>query len=175
MSKRQLPAEIRAYLGPCQELESEVEEILEQCSLAKSCGELTDFDPLIAIMSLVADEVINLGYQLASLPGKQLWIKALTFIQDGDEGLDHNEFLPCRFCNQAFKPVIDDKAFSMFVAWRESCSYQDLIAIHRCPACDGQLQAVQGTVYSGDFHTPEPGTVSSDREWAQLLLQHTQR
>jgi hypothetical protein len=170
--RRNIPPEIRAYLGPCREPESAAEIVVEQLTLGKLTGDagLTDYDPLVVVMGLVAEVVRELGLSPKGRKGRKVWCEAVQVLQDHDSILEHNTFLPCRWCDQAFEPVIDDKLLALFLAWHESAATEDLLALHRCPACGGQLAAKRAKKYDGDGHTPPPGSVASDEEWAELLL-----
>lgn len=174
MPNRRLPPQILSYLGTCREPESAAEIVVEQCGLAKLMGDsgLTDGDPLIAVMHLVAEEVRGLRLSLHDPKGRATWCEAMQTLQDYSS-LEHNNLIPCRTCDQAFEPVIDDNLISLFLKWYDSQDVEDLLAIHRCPACGGQIVAKRTKKYAGDMHTPEPGSVDDAREWAGLLLQHT--
>jgi hypothetical protein len=163
------------YLGPCRQPVTVAENIIEQCGLAKFMGDagLTDFDPLIKVMHLVAEEVEGLRLSLAKPKGRKAWCEVMTRLQEDDSILEHNLFIPCRSCDQAFEPVVDDRLLKVFLAWYRSFAVSDLLAIHRCPACGGKLAAKRTKTYRGDFHTPAPGSPASDEQWAELLLQHT--
>ena len=165
---------LMSYLGPCREPETAVEKVVEQCGLAKFMGDagLTDYDPLVVVMHLVAVEVEGLRLSLKCPKGRKTWCEAMRTLHE-DGSLENNPFIPCRTCDHAFEPVIDEKLLALFLPWYEFQDVQDLIAIHRCPACGGQIAAERTKRYEGDMHTPEPGSVQDDCEWAQLLLQHS--
>lgn len=174
MPGRRIPPQIAAYLGPCREPDSPAEKVVEQCGLAKLMGDerLTDYDPLVVVMHLVTEEVEGLRLSLKKAKGRKAWGAAMTILQKGHQ-LEHNTFIPCRTCDQAFEPVIDDELLTLFLTWYESHNVQDLLTIHRCPQCGGRLKAVRTKPYKGDMHTPEPGSVENDEEWAESLLQHS--
>jgi len=178
MPGRKIPPEIMAYLEACLEPDSPAEIIVEQCGLGKlmkNAG-LTDYDPLVAVMALVAEEVRGLGLSLKpGDKGRKVWCKAMRMIQDGDGSLEHNTFLPCRTCDQAFEPVIDNHLLTLFLTWSTSDKPEDLIAMHKCPSCKGQIVAKRTKTYQGDMHTPDPGSVNCDAEWAELLFQHARK
>ncbi|MFH1417983.1 MAG: hypothetical protein ABII12_06840 [Planctomycetota bacterium] len=147
----------------------------EQCGLAKFMGDagLMDYAPLVVVMHLVAEEVRNLELSLDQSEGRKVWLEALEMIQDGEGCLEHNTFIPCRTCDQAFEPVVDEKLLTLFLTWAETYSTEDLLAIHRCPACGGQLGVKRTEKYEGDMHTPAPGSIASDEEWDEVLLQYS--
>jgi hypothetical protein len=175
MPGRRIPREIRAFLGPCQEPESPAERVVEQCGLAKLMGDagLTDYDPLVVVMHLVAEESRGLGFSLDAPEGREVWCEALTALQATSE-LEHNAFLPCRTCDQAFEPVVNDTLLALFLTLEKYHRARDLVALHRCPSCGGCLTAKRTKQYRGDMHTPTPGTVTSDLAWAEALLQHSE-
>jgi hypothetical protein len=166
---------IGAYLGSCRKPETPVEKVIEQCILGKQMGDagLTDFDPLITVMNLVADETRGLRLSLNGPKGRRTWCEAVAELQV-NKSLEHNRFIPCRSCDQAFEPVIDDALLDLFLPWYWSRNVLALLAIHRCPACGGQLKAKCTKKYHGDMHTPAPGSISSDEEWARQLLQYSE-
>jgi hypothetical protein len=173
MPNRRLPSQIAAYLGPCEESETIVEEIVEQCSLAKLTddGGLTDYDPLVVIMSVVEEKVRGMGFALTTQEGRKAWCDVLTELQDNSGMLEHNTSIPCRSCDQAFEPVVDDTLLTLFLAWHNLRRVKDLLAIHRCPSCGGKISAKRIKKYEGDMHTPKAGSVTDDFEWAEQLLQ----
>lgn len=175
MPGRRIRSMVAAYLGPTCEGASRVGLVVQRCRLGKMLLDvgLTDFDPLVVVMHLVAVHVRRLGLSLATANGRQVWREALRIVQEDNGVLEHNTFLPCRTCDQAFEPAIDDVLLELFLAWDESGAVGDLLAIHRCPACGGRLRAKRTMRYQGDVHTPPPGTVKDDGEWARRLLQHS--
>lgn len=173
MPGRRIPSEILSFLGPCREAESATEKIVEQCGLAKLMGEgLTDNDPLIVVMNLVAVEVRGLGLSLYEPEGRKTWCEAMHELQ-GNYYLEHNTLLPCHRCDQAFEPVIDEALLTLFLSWFKKQSTKTLLSIHLCPACGGQLAAKRTKQYKGDYHTPAPGSCSSGEDWAETLLQYS--
>ncbi len=176
MPGRQIPPEIRAYLGPCREPRGLVEKVIEECGLAKLTGDsgLTDFDPLVVILTLVTSEIEGRGKSLDEPRVRRAWCEIVQRVQNDEAGLDHNSFLPCRFCDQAFEPVVDETLLALFLAWHRHGGTANLLAIHRCPACGGTLAAKETRQYEGDMHTPEPGHERTDEEWVALLLQHAE-
>src|ERR1700681_903970 len=113
MPGRRLPDMIGDYLGECRPARTAVEKVMEQCGLAKFMGDwgLTDFDPLIVVMTLMTEEVIGLRLNLKKKHGRKVWLAAMAALQEGDAYLEHNETIPCRWCDKAFIPVIDDGLF----------------------------------------------------------------
>lgn len=174
MPGRRLPPEILAYLGPCREPETLAEEVVEQCQLAKFAGEagLTDYDPLVVVMHLVTAEVIGVCRSFKKKMARTAWCEALRAIQKSNS-LEHNSYIPCRACDQAFEPVVDEKLLKLFLAWYRSGTLEALIAIHRCPACGGFLRAERQKTYRADMHTPEPRSIVDDEVWANELLRHS--
>ncbi len=132
---------------------------------------LTDFDPLVVVMRLIASE-IGEEKLFTKSKARAAWLKAMALLQGGD-GLEHNSFLPCRTCDQAFDPVIDETLLTLFLDWYQHGGAARLIAIHKCPACGGQIKARRTRTYKGDMHTPPPGTVEGDDQWVEELLQHS--
>lgn len=130
---------------------------------------LTDFDPMVTVMCLLANEIGD--ENLKKPKGKNVWIEAMKEIQKGDS-IENNPRIPCRACDQAFTPIIDDVIFDLFVRWYESRRTSDLLAIHKCKACGGTANASATQKYKGDMHTPEPGNAKSDDHWAEMLLEH---
>lgn len=174
MPKRRIPPEIMAYLGPCREPETVGEELVEQCSIAVMFepGSLTDCAPLVSVMSLVVTEMENLGLSPRGPKGSRGWLDAMQIIQEDRQLMDiaHDPTIPCRWCDQAFEPVIDKTLLKLFLTWFNSRLVADLLAIHRCPACGGKLKARKTMRYSGAGYTPAPGSVEDDEEWAERLL-----
>jgi hypothetical protein len=176
MPGRRVPDSIMAYLGPCREPSSAAEKVVEQCGLGKMFGDagLTDYDPLVVVMRLVAAEVDGLGRSFTKRgKGRKTWLEAMTMLQEDNGTLEHNTHIPCRYCNMAFEPVIDETLLALFLVWYESDATEDLLAIHRCPACGGVLKAKHTKPYEGDFHTPAPASVVSDDAWVEELLAHS--
>src|ERR1700687_2375040 len=91
-----IPPEIGAYLGPCREPESAAEKVVEQLTLGKMMGDagLIDYDPLVVVMRLVAEEVEELRLSLKGPKGRRAWCEALRMLQEGHGSLGHNTFLP---------------------------------------------------------------------------------
>jgi hypothetical protein len=131
---------------------------------------LTDLDPLVVIMEMVPQEFEGKSFDDSKV--RKASRRVIQELQADTSLLEHNKFIPRRRCKQAFEPVVDDKLLTRFLAWHESGDTQDLIAIHQCPACGGQIGAKQIKLYYGDFHTPEPGTIDDDT-WASSLLEHS--
>jgi hypothetical protein len=175
MPNRKVPQHIRDYLGPCREPETPAEKVVEQCHLAKFEGDgtLSDFDPLIVIMHLVAEEVRALRLSVEGHKGRQAWIEAMIDIQN-DGVLEHNTRIPCRYCDQAFEPVIDKKLLKLYLTWEKSRTVADFLAIHQCPACGGTITATKPPQsYEGDDNTPEPIWKGSDEMWMVHMLMET--
>jgi hypothetical protein len=174
MAGRQIPPQIMQYLGPCREPRGIVEKIIEQIRLAKCMGGggFTDYDPLLFVMYVIGQEIEDHGGTFDKPKARRVWCKVLAHFQADGNDLEHNTFLPCRYCDQAFLPVIDEKLLTLFLAWYESQTDDNLLAIHRCPACGGTLEVVRSKTYKGDWHTPAPRTVHNDEEWAVALLSH---
>src|SRR4051812_12453051 len=99
MPGRRIPPEIMGYLGPCRQPRGFVEKVLEQCSLAKLEGELTDFAPLVVIMTLVTEEFGSKSFDDAKV--RKAWCRVIQRLQADTSLLEHNKFIPCRRCNQA--------------------------------------------------------------------------
>lgn len=174
MPGRQLPPEILAYLGPCRQPDTLVEKVVEQCGLAKFTGDagLTDFDPLVVVMHLVTEEVLGLCRSFQKKAARSAWCEALRTIQSGGS-LEHNSFIPCRRCDQAFEPVVDEELLRLFLTWYRKQTIEALLAIHLCPSCGGSIRAERQKTYCGDMHTPEPRSIADDEEWAYQLLKHS--
>jgi hypothetical protein len=153
------------------ELAKVVEERCAWSKLTSSDG-LIDFDPLVVVMCLVDRKCKEEG--LKNGQAREVWFAVMTRLQANEYRLEHNRFIPCRYCDQAFEPVIDDKLLTLFLKWDGSRDVKDLLAIHRCPACGGQLVAKRTKKYEGDMHTPEPGSISMeyDEDWAGILLEY---
>lgn len=177
---RRVPDEILPYLGQCRELGTTVEAVLDQVLLTKEFGDgvLSDFDPLVVLMELVAQEVQARPLSPRGPRGGRVWMDAMVELQetrlssDGRRGqmVEHNRFLPCRTCDRAFRPEVNRELVKVFMSWSASRSAEDLVAIHRCQACGGSLTELETRVYQDDYHTPEPGYEGTDAEWAQRLL-----
>lgn len=146
---------------------------VDDCIQGKFDGELglLDFDPLIIVMNRVAEVIHSRTGSFDQPEHKEAWLLALEEIQVG-EGLEHNNYIPCRRCDQAFEPVVDETLLDLFLKWEKSGAPADLLAIHRCPDCGGQLKAKRTKQYKGDWHTPEPGSIDDDRKWAEYLLRN---
>lgn len=153
-----------------------VRKVIEQCAMGKMVGDsgLTDYDPLVVVLAFVTEVVEEQGKSMAKPKVQKAWLRIVSRIQDGDGCLEHNVFIPCRNCDQAFEPVVDETLLKLFMAWRQSLSSKDLVAIHRCPSCGGTIGVKRMKRYEADGHTPEPVYAGSDEEWAELLLQHCQ-
>jgi hypothetical protein len=168
---------ILEHLGAYRELETPVEKVIEQCSLAKLDRDwrLSDYDPLVVVMDLVTEEVRGLGLSPKGPKGSAVWIESMERLQAPDVLVDieHNRFVPCRTCDRSFRPVIDRNILKLFLAWQATGKVEDLLAIHRCQRCGGTITELDAKPYEGDGHTPEPGTVADDREWARELLSHS--
>jgi hypothetical protein len=168
---------ILEHLGPYREVETPVEKVIEQCNLAKLEGDwrLSDYDPLVVVMDLVTEEVRGLGLSPKGPKGSAVWIESVTKLQEPDVVVDieQNRFIPCRTCNRSFRPSIDRNLLKLFLGWQATGTVEDLIAIHRCQRCGGTITELEHKTYEGDWHTPEPGTVADDREWARELLSHS--
>jgi len=149
------------------ELEFHVDKIVELCELEKFTGSyFTDYDPLISVMSFLGHEVRDTGVSLDSDVGCYLWKAALEKLQ-GSSIMQHNSCIPCRKCNKEFDPVIDNTLFKLFLKWFRDDTTDDVLAIHCCPDCGGRLIAESTRIYSGDMHTPPPGEIDDDEEWAE--------
>ena len=168
MPGRRIPPDIMGYLGPCRQPRGFVEKVLEQCSLAKLEGELTDFAPLVVIMTLVTEEFGSKSFDDPKV--RKAWCRVIQRLQADTSLLEHNNFIPCRRCNQAFEPVVDEKLLTLFLTWRETRGPQDLVAIHLCPGCGGQIEAKQTTTQE-DNDGLEPGTVDDDEVWADSMVE----
>ena len=63
-------------------------------------------------------------------------------------------FFPCRWCDTAFEPVIDEKLLMFFPLLDENARPGgDLLAIHQCPSCGGDLEVKRATKYKGETCT----------------------
>ena len=154
------------------ELEFHVDRIVELCELEKFTGSyFTDYDPLISVMSFLGYEVRDTGVSLDSDVGCYLWKAALEKLQCSP-AMQHNSNIPCRKCNNAFAPVVDDTLFEMFLKWFRNDTTDNVLAIHCCPDCGGRLIAESTRSYDGDMHTPPPEKINDDEEWAEHLTSY---
>jgi hypothetical protein len=151
------------------------DEIAQACGWDKLTGRrgMDDFIPLVVVMVRVAQRIEERGGSFKKSKARWVWCEAMRVFQEDNSLLEHNSCIPCRTCDQAFEPVIDDALLTLFLAWHESCGLDDFLAIHRCPTCDGTLKAERTVQYEGDFYTPPPGSVADGKEWAERLLEHT--
>jgi hypothetical protein len=172
MPNRRVPRLLADYVGPYREAKTLTEKVVEQCGLGKLMHDagLTDFDPLIVVMRLVTEEILCLCPSLDRPKTRSAWCEAMRTLQQENHYLEHNRFIPCRFCDSAFEPEIDDDLLTLYLKWHDSQRLDDFLAIHRCRGCGGQLKALQTRKYKGDMHTPTPGSVQDDREWQYRLL-----
>lgn len=140
----------------------------------KMQGDLTDSAPLVSIMYLVADEIGKEELLALQERACKAWCEAMKQIQEGVLILEHNEFLPCRWCDQAFEPVVDEDLLLVFLVWYEEhhSGTEAFLALHRCPACEGKIKAKQVKTYMGDMYTPKPGSIENDEWWADKLLEY---
>jgi hypothetical protein len=136
--------------------------------MGNSC--LTDFDPLVTVMCLIANEIGEKN--IVKPKGQKVWLEAMQDIQEDGGAIENNPFFPCPHCDQSFEPVIDEQTFKLFLQWYQTRGTEDLVALHKCPKCGGQVQAKRIQINKGDMHTPEPGYAKSDEHWAELLLEH---
>jgi hypothetical protein len=168
---------ILEHLGASREVETPVEKVIEQCDLAKLDGDwrLSDYDPLVVVMDLVTEEVRGLGLSPKGPKGSAVWIESMEHLQAPNAlvGIEHNRFAPCRTCDKSFRPAIDRHVLKLFLTWQATGRVEDLLAIHRCQRCGGTITELEVKPYEGDWHTPEPGTVADDREWAREFLSHS--
>ena len=175
MSKRRLAQEILSNRVSSRKPDTgATKKVVEECGWAKftdSVG-LTDYDPLVTVMHLVTREVRKLGLSPKGPKGSQVWREAMEILQRDTGILEHNKLIPCRTCDEAYEPVVDDTLLRLFLAMEKSCTPKNLISIHRCPACGGQIAAKSTKKYEGDMHTPSPGSVEDDLEWANTLMRH---
>ena len=56
------------------------------------------------------------GLSLEKPEGRKVWRESLQMLQIDNGTLEHNTFLPCRTCDQAFEPAIDEVLLDLF--WR---------------------------------------------------------
>lgn len=144
-------------------------DIVESLLMRKMMGErFVDFDPLVVVMAAIAEE-IGEEKMRGDPVSRRIWLQAVSQLQESSS-LEHNRFIPCRTCDVAFKPVIGDRLLDLFLALWPKHDTNDLLAIHRCVACGGSLEAIRSKKYVGDHFTPPPGTVSNDHAWASALL-----
>lgn len=144
------------------------QKIIEALVWSKEIGEGGgDFEPLITVMDAVAEEIGN--SKLSKRSGRKLWIEVMKDLQLSGE-LEHNQMIPCRYCDTAFEPVVSDQLLDLFLAWRHSQKSLDLLLIHRCQACGGKLETVRSCKYDGDFYTPRPGSIVDDVQWTSSIL-----
>ena len=144
-----------------------VHKIVDRCLGQKFDGCLTDFDPLVAVMEMVV-EIIGEKRLRENPKARRMWVRVLEILQKGGE-LEHNKLIPCRFCDTAFEPLVDEQLLDLCLTWLESYETSDLLAIHRCPSCGGTLKILNSTKYEGDGFTPIPGTIDNDDEWSHRL------
>lgn len=142
-----------------------------------------DFIPFVVAIDILTgysrQEPFNLIFEVApDDPGRSeivsVWCEAVRIMQDEDT-LEHRTFIPCRQCNKQFLPVIDEMLYTLFFRFLQTQRVEDFLAMHRCPNCGGSLLAEMTTTYAGDDHTPAPGSVADDREWAMRLLEKSGR
>ena len=175
MPRRRVPAAVLPHIGAYREPLTPTEIVLEQVGLAKEFGEggLSDFDPMVVVMELVAEEVRALRLSARGPKGGQVWMEAMEELQQGGVILqtEHNPFLPCRTCDRSFRPQIDRQLLALFLVWSDSRAPADLVAIHQCGECGGTLTELESKSYTGDAHTPAPVFVGTDEHWAEQLLE----
>ena len=157
-------------------VEEIAEDIVETCSwrkMTQSPPYLVDFAPLVVVMARLAAIIEERGGSFDKPKARKVWSEAVKMAQDDNyDSLEHNRWIPCRSCDKSFEPIIDDTLLSLFLAWYKHMSTQNLLAIHRCPACGGSLKAKRTKHYDGDYHTPAPGSVDNDEAWGGNLLEH---
>jgi hypothetical protein len=178
---RGVPDIILPYLGEHRDVATPVDIVLEQISLAKEFGNglLSDFDPLVVVMELLAQGVRALRLSPRGPKGSRVCMDAMLELQEAAPGGDgrrgrmiqHNRFLPCRTRDRAFRPEVNRQLVTRFTTWSESRVVEDLLAIHRCRPCGGSLTELETRVYRDDYHSPEPGFEGTDAQWAERLLQ----
>lgn len=148
-----------------QKLQDNVDEI---------CSEMIDNSPLVAVMWIVAYQIVQSGGSFAKPKCRKAWIDLMETIQYEERRVsDHNRYLPCRYCDQAFVPKIDESLLECFLEWYSTVSPDKLVALHKCQKCGGKIESIHVKTYEGDFHTPEPFSVSDDDEWQEILMSHT--
>lgn len=156
-------------------VEEIVSDVIERMQGGKFTGSLglTDFDPLVVVMNRLAWVMENKGATFDKPKARKVWLLATMEIQEDSFIVEHNRFTPCRYCETAFEPVVDDRLLDLFLAWNESIgSTEKLLDIHRCEGCGGTIKSKGTKKYQGDFHTPEPGSIDDDELWCHDLLQH---
>ena len=166
MSNRQIPPEIAAHLGPTREPRGFVEKVIEQCHLAKLQDEFQDFAPLAAAMELVMDEFESKSFAKPNV--RKAWCRVVQYLQDDDDILEHNRFIPCRRSSQEFDPVVDNKLLEVFLIWYESRSSSDLVKIHLCPNCGGKVDALRSRERN---EVESESDFESDDEWADWMAE----
>jgi hypothetical protein len=173
--RRRVPSVLLPYLGEYTERPAE-ESIPSQLGQARIEGDdwrIIEFDPLAIVMDLVTEEVRALRLSPRGPRGSRVWISAMESLQDDVGILEQNRFIPCRTCNRAFLPTIDRHLIELFLSWEESGELDDFLAIHRCQRCGGTITELDSEEYEGDLHTPEPGEIDDDWEWACSLTRHS--
>src|ERR1043166_1596095 len=76
---------------------------------------LTDFAPLVSLMYHVAAEIERRGGSFDKPKARKVWLKAMAELQEGNGwGIEQNHRVPCRYCNRAFWPVIDEQLLELF-------------------------------------------------------------
>lgn len=173
MANRRVPPSIAEYLGPCREPDTAAENVVEQVGLALMFGETgyVDYAPLVWMLTQVTDEMRDEGLSLDEEANRAVWLEAVEGVQNG--WFEHNHWLPCRYCDKKFLPVVNERLFELFVTWSKSRKTSALMDLHRCPDCGGCLEA-DGPLrtYNGDYHTPEPHSIEDDECWVSCLFQH---
>lgn len=144
----------------------DIERIQEQ--VENECARLCDFSPLVNVMSVVANEIHKQGGSFDNPSARAAWIEVMEWLQTWDFG--YNSRLPCRFCDQAFRPRIDELLLTAFLEWHTRRTVKTLIALHRCSNCGGSIAATHSKTYEGDHHTPTPGSIEDDGQWTEELL-----
>ena len=156
-------------------VEDMAEKLDERCYFAKlKRTALTDYDPLVVIAALMFREIGNLDLDWNEPRVRKAWCMALEGIQTSGS-LGQNAFIPCRFCDQAFEPVVDENLLQLSLEYYETQELKTLLRIHRCPSCGGALKTIKTKTYRGDMHTPEPGTIQDDEQWREHLLRYADR
>ena len=144
------------------------DDIVDRCNGEKFDGCLSDFDPLVVVMEVVAD-IIGQKRLRENPKARQMWIRVMEHFQkDGD--LEHNTYIPCRYCDTSFEPVVDDELLDLFLNWLESNQTEQLLAIHRCATCGGKLKSLRSKKYVGDEFSPHFQMIDDDDEWRDSLL-----
>ena len=134
------------------------------------CSQLSPFEPLVEIMGIVAREIKKRGGTFDKPKARRVWMELMTDLQGQWSSSDHHRRLPCRFCDQEFLPQIDAILLAAFLEWETTRKTSKLIQLHRCPACGGQITALDTRTYEGGFCMPEPNSIEDDEAWAELLL-----